>query len=104
MFESCGTPSYIAPEILNKKGYGKEIDIWSAGCIFYQMVCGENPFQSSSRNITLSKIQHEDPDFDRFEFFQYSSAARELMIQMLNKSPKQRITIEDALDHQFFRK
>lgn len=49
MFESCGTPDYVAPEILQMNGYGKEIDIWSAGCIFYFMVCGRSPFHSQNK-------------------------------------------------------
>ena len=39
MMESCGTPAYVAPEVLLKKGYKKEIDMWSAGIIFYTLVC-----------------------------------------------------------------
>ena len=41
---SCGTPAYVAPEILYRKGYGKEVDMWSAGVIFYPLVCRELPF------------------------------------------------------------
>lgn len=39
MMESCGTPAYVAPEVLLKKGYEREVDIWSAGIIFYTLVC-----------------------------------------------------------------
>ena len=39
MQESCGTPAYVAPEVLHKKGYRKEVDMWTAGVIFYTLVC-----------------------------------------------------------------
>jgi len=39
MHESCGTPAYVAPEVLHKKGYQKEVDMWSAGVIFYTLIC-----------------------------------------------------------------
>jgi len=39
MSESCGTPAYVAPEVLHKKGYKKQVDMWTAGVIFYTLVC-----------------------------------------------------------------
>lgn len=47
-FDSCGTISYIAPEILKSEGYRHEVDIWSIGCIFYKMICGNTPFIKAS--------------------------------------------------------
>ena len=46
MMESCGTPAYVAPEVLLKKGYKKEVDMWSAGVIYYTLICRQLPFQS----------------------------------------------------------
>ena len=53
----CGTPNYIAPEILVKKGHSFEVDIWSMGCIMYTMLVGKPPFETNSLKETYSKIK-----------------------------------------------
>jgi hypothetical protein len=51
-----GTPDYIAPEVLLKKGYGMECDWWSLGAIMYEMLCGYPPFYSDDPLSTCRKI------------------------------------------------
>lgn len=48
IMQQVGTPAYVAPEVLSSKGYGQEVDMWSAGVIFYQLICRSTPF--SHRN------------------------------------------------------
>lgn len=51
----CGTPNYIAPEVLNMKGHGFEADVWAIGCIMYAMLAGCPPFETSSLSDTYHR-------------------------------------------------
>lgn len=56
----CGTPNYIAPEILNKEGHSFEVDIWSIGCIMYTLLIGKPPFETETLKETYTKIKKCD--------------------------------------------
>ena len=58
----CGTPEYLAPEILLEKGYGKEVDYWSLGIILYEMLCGQSPFNHEIKDIR-NKIKTDEELF-----------------------------------------
>ena len=47
----CGTPNYIAPEMLDKKGHSYEVDIWALGCILYTLLVGKPPFETMSLKV-----------------------------------------------------
>lgn len=94
MFDSCGTPAYVAPEVLNKKGYYKEVDIWSTGVILYTMLARALPFHSSDRKKTFKLIKEADPDLTVEGFAHISKECVDLLLKMLTKNPKDRITID----------
>ena len=62
----CGTPNYIAPEILDSLGHGMEVDIWSLGVIIFTMLTGKPPFEDDSVESTyfnIRNIQYSFPSF-----------------------------------------
>ena len=96
----CGTPNYMAPEIVAQKGHGLEVDIWSAGCIFYTLLVGRPPFQTETVKKTYKKIkkgQYIIPE-DRC-----GPSAQHLITSMLHAISTERIKIGDILNHDFFK-
>ena len=111
LYDKCGTPMYMAPEILlssKTKGYeGFPVDIWSSGISLYIMLSGTLPFnlknnessdmsEESNNNIELqySIINKEPKKIEKI-----SDEARDLLKGLLNKNPRKRLTIEQILNH-----
>lgn len=93
----CGTPNYIAPEILTKKGHSYEVDIWSIGCVMYTLLVGQPPFETKTLKDTYSKIKKCDyrvPSYLR-------KSAADMVISMLQSNPESRPTIGDLLHFEF---
>lgn len=64
-FEQCGTPAYIAPELINRQGYsGCKADMWSAGVCLYAMIVGSVPFKASSISALNALIREAKFDFE----------------------------------------
>ena len=99
MFESCGTPAYVAPEVLTKKGYQKEVDIWSTGVILYTMIARALPFHSIDRKKVFKMIKEGEPDMTGDIWDKVSEGCKDLLKKMLIKNPKERITVDDAINH-----
>ncbi|XP_050294265.1 serine/threonine-protein kinase GM11705 [Anthonomus grandis grandis] len=101
LFTVCGTPTYVAPEILEESGYGLKIDVWAAGVILYILLCGYPPFASQDNDQEklfdcILSGQYDFPD----EFWQdVSYPAKELIQNMLQLQPELRFSAEDVLDH-----
>jgi len=82
---SCvGTAYYVAPEVLNKKGYGPEIDWWSVGIIFYEMLCGYAPFCSKETSRVCYKILHWEKFLEFPKKINLSNNAIDLIKKMIN--------------------
>ena len=96
MYERCGTPAYIAPEIFIKDGYeGFECDIWSAGVTLYYMLSGTQPFKG--RNIQELEKNILAGEFEKIE--DVSDEANDLILGMLQVDPIKRLNCEEILKH-----
>ena len=102
VLDSCGTPAYVAPEVLHKSAYHKEVDVWALGVIMYLMITKVLPFTAYEKRQTFKMIKYEQPNFLRNSFALVSHSCTDLIKKMLIKDPKLRITTEEALNHSFF--
>ncbi len=104
MVDGYGTLSYVAPEVLLRTPYNKEVDIWSMGVILFYMLCGHLPFKGNKEVIIAEKIVNDDLEFDDEEWEVRSKKVRELISSCLKKEPEERISIDDFLNHPWFKK
>ncbi len=96
MYEQCGTPTYIAPEILRGKGYeGYSVDIWSAGVVLYAMLSGTVPFKGNN----LRELHQLILNGQYKPIVDISKEANNLLKKILEIEPKKRISINDILSH-----
>ena len=97
----CGTPNYIAPEILDGKfGYSFEVDIWSLGVIIYTLIIGKPPFETDNVKETYKKIKLNKYSFPINSVI--SDYAKNLITDILVTDPSKRPTLDDILESDFF--
>ncbi|KAM9959051.1 hypothetical protein ACTFIR_000102 [Dictyostelium discoideum] len=96
----CGTPEYLAPEVLLGKGYGKAVDWWSFGTLVYEMLSGLPPFYSQDVREMYQKIMNEDLKFTP----QFSPDARDFITSLLERDPNKRLRDTKVVkSHPFFK-
>ncbi|CAL8279553.1 unnamed protein product [Lota lota] len=96
----CGTPNYLAPEVLNRQGHGTESDVWSLGCVMYTLMCGNPPFETLDLKETykcIKEVRYNLPS-------NLSPAAQKLISSVLQKVPSNRLNLDQILGHEFFTK
>ncbi|XP_059384366.1 calcium/calmodulin-dependent protein kinase type 1D-like isoform X4 [Carassius carassius] len=99
MSTACGTPGYVAPEVLAQKPYSKAIDCWSIGVITYILLCGYPPFYEETETRLFSKIMKAQYEFDSPFWDDISESAKDFIRNMMQKNPKMRYDTEQALRH-----
>nr|XP_005174188.2 calcium/calmodulin-dependent protein kinase IG isoform X1 [Danio rerio] len=99
MSTACGTPGYVAPEVLAQKPYSKAVDCWSIGVITYILLCGYPPFYEETETRLFSKIMKGQYEFDSPFWDDISESAKDFIRNMMQKNPKMRFNTEQALRH-----
>ena len=99
----CGTPEYLAPEVIMGVGHTKEVDWWSLGILLYELVVGIPPFYSQNVNEMYSKIQHGVLRFPPF----LSDACKAFIVALLHRDPTKRLgtgaaDFNELKSHAFF--
>jgi len=100
----CGTPEFLAPEVLTDESYTRSVDWWGLGVLIFEMLVGESPFPGDDEEEVFDNIVHEEVRYPRF----LSIEAVAIMRKLLRKQPDRRLgsSERDALDvkkQQFFR-
>jgi len=94
--EQCGTPAYLAPEIIIDQGYeGYFVDMWSLGVLLYAMVCGTVPFKAQNLEDLHKLILKGDFTFP----VELSQDAQSIIRGLIRLNPKERLTIPQLLCH-----
>lgn len=98
---TCGTPAYVAPEVIGKKGYdGAKADIWSCGVILFVLLAGYLPFQDDNLVAMYRKIYKGDFKCPQW----FSTESRRLITKLLDPNPSTRITTSKIMDSSWFKK
>ncbi|KAG6450062.1 serine/threonine-protein kinase fused isoform X1 [Manduca sexta] len=92
-----GTPLYMAPELIDEKPYDHHADLWSLGCIVYELIAGQPPFCTMSIWQLVRMIRHKPVQWPSF----ISADARSFLQGLLHKNPIKRMTWPEILEHPF---
>merc|ERR1712137_1090854 len=99
MQTACGTPGYVAPEVLTADGYDKEVDLWSIGVITYILLCGFPPFYNEHLPVLFESIMKAEYDYPEDYWDEISDTAKNFIDRLLVVDPAKRMTTQQALAH-----
>ena len=99
----CGTPEYLAPEVLEDNDYGRAVDWWGVGVVMYEMICGRLPFYNKDHEKLFTLIVMEEVRFPR----KIGNEAKDMLGGLLVKDPSKRLgggpeDAKEIMDHAFF--
>jgi len=97
----CGTPFFVAPEVINRKPYDQKVDMWSIGVTTYLLLCGDTPFNGKNRQQLFRRISCDEPTFTDDKWGHVSDEAVEFVRKLLTKDPAKRLSAAEALSHRW---
>ncbi|KAL3771465.1 hypothetical protein ACHAW5_006148 [Stephanodiscus triporus] len=95
----CGTPFFVAPEVINRKPYDQKVDMWSIGVTTYLLLCGDTPFNGKNRQQLFRRISCDEPTFADDKWGNISDEGVDFVRKLLTKDPERRLTADQALSH-----
>jgi len=105
----CGTPEYLAPEMISQTGHDKAVDWWAVGVLMYEMLIGVTPFFNKNKNMLMQKIQKQKvvfPDRKKYKI-DFSDEMMDLIVRLLDKDKNTRMGSKDdffeILSHPVFK-
>ena len=96
----CGTPEYLSPEMIRKTGHDHNVDIWALGVLLFEMLAGYAPFTGSNQDelfLNIKKLKINWP-------LDFPPIAKNLVNKILKLDPKERITLQEIINHPWFEK
>ncbi|GJJ77814.1 calcium/calmodulin-dependent protein kinase I [Entomortierella parvispora] len=103
LMTACGTPGYVAPEVLEQIGHGKPVDIWSIGVIAYTLLCGYTPFWGEDQPSLFESIISGEYEYEEEYWKDVSPLAKSFIDSLLVRPAEKRPTATQALNHPWFR-
>ena len=97
--EICGSPSYVAPEILHMHNYGLPVDIWSCGVVIYILLCQFPPFRGETNKELFRKIKNGKYEYVSPYWDDITENAKDIVSKMLEINPDRRLTAKEVANH-----
>eukprot|EP00826_Nyctotherus_ovalis_P063145 TRINITY_DN9235_c0_g4_i2.p1 TRINITY_DN9235_c0_g4~~TRINITY_DN9235_c0_g4_i2.p1 ORF type:complete len:308 (+),score=114.64 TRINITY_DN9235_c0_g4_i2:820-1743(+) len=104
----CGTPEYLAPEMVSEAGHNKQVDWWGLGILIYEMIVGVPPFRNRNHHVLFQFIATKEVIFPPAKYnIQVSDEAKDVILKLLKKKPGERLgaknDVKDLMEHPFFK-
>jgi serine/threonine protein kinase len=95
----CGTPEYLAPEMIKQSGHDKSLDIWNIGVLLFELLTGTPPFEGANQNELFDNILNFRIKWPKG----FSGVAKDLVSKLLKTTPSERLSLEEVTNHPWFK-